>query len=429
MPIIAPSREFDGAEIASASFGRLLKPGVRTVSFRKDDNKDGVFIVMLPPYRTDAAGRGVSWRLVEVRDKFGLEGMDSFPALRNCPVTYLAGQAKRLFPEYVAVEEPNPGARFGKKYPPIGRLARKVLLNVAYVNNMAAGAHVLVLPQYGGGSEIEGWYAQRQLDGSQRRLLNDPAGAVPIFVQLKKGDSVVGNPWVVRFEAGTQIPLPPQLCDSDYLYNLDEVIDYPSVHDLIDKMRSFVPPHIFSACMTGYAMPDGSAFQPPAAATYHPVPNSSATVPPWMVQQVQAAHVPAAMPAHVPAVAPIQTPAATVPPWLPPQAVPVPAQVHAPQGVQAPPAIPRATVPVGQAFPAATIPMATIPMAAVPAVPSAQPTMSVRGSGLAALDLGPEDVPPEEAVPQQPAAQTANPAAAPAFTAEQALMFLQKNKG
>lgn len=384
MAIIQPTRSFDGADLSASNYPRLIRSGVRVVSFRKDENRGGVYLVMLPPYRTDAQGRGVSWRLLEVREKFGLEGMDLFAVIPNCPVGYLVAQARQKFPEYVAVEEAVPGSKFGKKYPPTGKLSRKVLFNVAYASNLGLGCHVLSLPQYGGGSEIESWYARKQPDGSPNRLLNDPAAAIPIFVELKKGEGIMGNPWVVRIEPGSSIPLPAQLCDADYLYNLDEVVEYPTAESLIDRMRTFVPPHIFAACMDNYVLPDGSVFHPPA-------PSYTSA------------------PAYAPA--PVQHPAGRM---LPPGG----AQVQPPWGSPSPAPVPGMTMPV-QAAPVMNIPRATIP--------SARPVA--------------DDVPFDYPVPQQPAAQASNPVPAqppapplpagtpaPAFTAEQALQFLKQGR-
>lgn len=255
MAVIAPSRSFEGSDLSTSVFGKLVKDGVRTVGFREERNKDGNFFFILPPYKADASGRGVSWKVVSVRDNFGIDVKELYAVPRNCPVAFFSSRAKQFYPEYTKVEQANVNGRTIKRYPPFGRLTSKVIFNVAYMNNMQLGAHVLTLPQFGGGEHIEAWGRRRMPDGSEAPLLNHPEAAIPVFIQLKK--DAVGMPWVVTPEASKTYRLPAELADANYLYNLDDVIYYPEIDYLVDKLHSFIPTDIYNKCMTGYVLPNG----------------------------------------------------------------------------------------------------------------------------------------------------------------------------
>ena len=255
MAVIAPSRAFEGSDLSTNVFGKILKEGVRAVSFREDRNKEGNFFFILPPYKADNAGRGVSWKVVPVRDNFGIDVKELFVVPRNCPVAYLASRAKQFFPDYAKTEQANVNGRLIKRYPAFGRTTNKVLFNVAYMNALHLGSQVLTLPQFGGGEHIEAWGRRRMPDGSDAPLLNDPNAAIPVFIQLKK--DAVGQPWSVTPEASKTYVLPAELTDASYLYNLDEVLHYPDLEYLVDKLRGFVPSEIYNRCMQGYQMPNG----------------------------------------------------------------------------------------------------------------------------------------------------------------------------
>lgn len=256
MAVIAPSRSFDGSDLSTNVFGRTLKDGIRVVNFRDDRNKEGNFFFILPPYKADAMGRGVSWKVLSVRDNFGIDVKETFSIPRNCPVAYFAGRVKQFYPDYARVEQVSQNGRQVKRYPPFGRPANKVLFNVAYMRDLPLGAHVLTLPQFGGGEHIEAWNRRRMPDGSEAPLLNNAEAAIPVFIQLKK--DAVGQPWVVTPEASKTYKLPPELADAAYLYNLDDVVHYPEIDYLVEKLHSFVPAEIFNRCMQGYQMPNGS---------------------------------------------------------------------------------------------------------------------------------------------------------------------------
>lgn len=283
MAYIPPSRSFEGSDLSTNVFGKIIKEGIRTVNFRDDRNKEGNFFFILPPFKADAMGRGVSWKVVQVRDNFGIDVKEVFSVPRNCPVAYFAGRVKQFNPDYARVEQITQGTKQIKRYPAFGRQTNKVLFNVAYMNAMHLGSHVLTLPQFGGGEHIEAWHRRRMPDGSEAPLLNNPDAAIPIFIQLKK--DAVGQPWVVTPEASKTYKLPVELADANYLYNLDDVVHYPEIDYLVEKMRSFVPADIFNRCMQGYQMPNGSilggsgASAPGAAVPQAATPFPTASVP------------------------------------------------------------------------------------------------------------------------------------------------------
>ena len=255
MAVIAPSRSFDGSDLSTNVFGKVIKDGVRTVNFREDKNKEGNFFFILPPYKVDAMGRGVSWKVVSIRDNFGIDVKETYAVPQRCPIAYFSGRVKQFFPDYAKVEQVQQAGRTVKRYPPFGRLTNKVLFNVGYMQALQLGAHVLTLPQFGGGEHIEAWHRRRMPDGSEAPLLNHPEAAIPVFIQLKK--DAVGQPWVVTPEASKTYKLPAELADANFLYNLDEVVHYPETDYLLEKLQSFVPTEIFNRCMQGYQLPNG----------------------------------------------------------------------------------------------------------------------------------------------------------------------------
>lgn len=304
MAVITPSRSFEGSDLSTNVFGRTLKEGIRTVSFRDDRNKDGNFFFILPPYRTDAMGRGVSWKVLAVRDNFGIDVKETFSVPRNCPVAYFAGRVKQFYPDYARVEQTTQNGRQVKRYPPFGRPANKVLFNVAYMRDLALGAHVLILPQFGGGEHIEAWHRRRMPDGSEAPLLNNPEAAIPVFIQLKK--DAIGQPWIVTPEASKTYKLPAELADANYLYNLEEAVFYPEIDYLIDKLHSFVPAEIFNRCMQGYQLPNGTVIGASAAAGPVSVPSPVAI--PSATGQAMVASAPLPLTPQ-----PIALPQATIP--------------------------------------------------------------------------------------------------------------------
>lgn len=352
MAVITPSRSFEGSDLSTNVFGKIIKEGVRTINFRDDRNKEGNFFFILPPYKVDAAGRGVSWKVVSVRDNFGIDVKETFSVPRNCPIAYFSGRVKQFYPDYAKVEQVQQAGRTVKRYPPFGRLTNKVVFNVGYMQALHLGAHVLTLPQFGGGEHIEAWHRRRMPDGSEAPLLNNPEAAIPVFIQLKK--DAVGQPWVVTPEASKTYKLPTELADANYLYNLDEVIHYPDLEYLLDKLQGFVPAEIFNRCMHGYQLPNGRVIGGSGPAAAAPAIPSVAT--------------PVAMPTSIPT-ATVPTGTGLNPAMALPTAVSAPAMAQ-PQPIA--PAMPKAVAPavppslVEPPVPQVIAPAVSNPMGAAP---------------------------------------------------------------
>jgi len=252
MAIINSSRNFTGSEMTSNLYGATIKAGVRTVNFRDQENKNGVCVFLLSAYKTDSAGNGVWYKVFQVRDNFGLEIKEKFPVLlQNDPIDYFASQAKLHFPTYAAINKTTKDNREVKVYPSFGRTTTKVLFNSAMFRSLPLGSHVLEIPQYGCADVVNAWVRGRTPEGEPNPMLNDYQKAIPVEFRLVQGAK--GNPWQVMINAGKVYALPEQLADSAYLYNLDDVIAYPQIDELVEKLRKITPTHIFNKCMSGYS--------------------------------------------------------------------------------------------------------------------------------------------------------------------------------
>lgn len=256
MPVIKPTRSFEGSDLSTSVFGRIVKDGVRVINFRDEKNSAGNFFFILPPYKADSYGKGISWKVLPVRDNFGIEPKELFPIGPNCPISYFSNQAKLRYAQYAKTEKVMVDGRMVNKYPSFGRPVNKVLFNSSYMKEPALGAHVLTLPQFGAAEQIERWNRRVLPNGGEAPLINDPERITPIWIQLKK--NAVGNPWVVTPDPSQYYTLPPELSDSEYLYNLDDIICYPDPELLIAKLRTFTPADIFNACIAGYRQNDAT---------------------------------------------------------------------------------------------------------------------------------------------------------------------------
>jgi hypothetical protein len=147
------------------------------------------------------------------------------------------------------------------------------LFNAAYKNDLSAGAHVLEVPQYGCADVIDKWCQ----DESQP-LINNYKAAIPVnfHMDLKKG----GNPWNVTIRAHEQFELPEQLADSDYIYNLDDVVLYPTKQELYDKLRKITPSEIFAKCMADYEDPEVNTSSKLTVSSAPPATTSTSAVGP-----------------------------------------------------------------------------------------------------------------------------------------------------
>lgn len=227
------------------AFGTLLKPGIPFVNFREEQNKNGVKVFILGAYKEDTAGNGVWYKVVKVRDNFGLDVKEKFAVQPGCPVQWFESKVKTYAPNYAATTETTKNGQKVKVYPPHGRTAYRVIFNAAYVSNPNAGAHVLELPQWKCADQIDNWCKD-----PDRPMINNWEAAIPVSLRLDKKGAF--PQWEVIIDASKSFKLPAELADSDYLHNLDEVVLYPNKQELYEKLRMITPGEIFERCMADY---------------------------------------------------------------------------------------------------------------------------------------------------------------------------------
>ena len=251
MAIITPNKTFVGSEMRQRT-NTYIKSDIRTVNFGKDE-KDGVYLFILGAYKTDSVGSGVWYKTVKIRDNFGV-GMskEKFAVQPNCPIDFFTNRVQSIAPAMAKPAKVQDDlGRERWSYPAWGRVAYRVLYNAAYFGKFEKGVHVLDLPQHGGASVIDEFVRGTGPDGTENPIINDYRNAIPLHIKLDLGAS--GQPWKIRIDNNKTFTLPEQLADTDYLYDLDSVVNYPDKNTLIEKLKSFVPPDIFRKGMEGYS--------------------------------------------------------------------------------------------------------------------------------------------------------------------------------
>ena len=252
MAIIKPSLNFEGSELnLSASATPYIKENIRKAVFNKSTNTEGAFLYFLPAYRADSAGEGIWYKKITVRDNFGTNYREKYYVANRSqdPAEYFANNFKILYPEEAKVKDVESGGKKFKQYPYCGRIAERVVYNVAFAQNLGTGAHVLDLPLRNGADILMNWLKGKDLMGNQRQPINDPDRCVPVFVKLKEGSA---NPWMLQVESNQPVKLPDQLADSDYLYNLDEIFVTKTKEEILGKLREMYSSDVFEDCMNGY---------------------------------------------------------------------------------------------------------------------------------------------------------------------------------
>jgi hypothetical protein len=250
MAIIRASKTFEGGDLTQRATS-YIKLNTRTVDFKNKDN--GVYMFILGAYKQDNAGNGVWYRPLKIRDNFGM-GMykEKFAVQFNCPIDHFANKVQSFAPEMAKSKETvDDTGRKRWTYPVWGRTAWRVLYNAALFGDYGAGVHILDLPQSGGASVIDEYVKGKQPDGSENPMINDYENAIPINIKLDLKAN--GQPWKIQINSAKTFVLPTELADTDYLYNLDDVISYPDKDGLIEKLRSMVPSDIFRKGMDGYS--------------------------------------------------------------------------------------------------------------------------------------------------------------------------------
>jgi hypothetical protein len=288
MAIIKPSLKFEGSELnLNTTATPYIKDNVRRAVFNKTTNQDGAYLYFLPAFKADASGNGIWYKKALVRDNFGTNYKEKYYVANRAadPAEYFANNFRILYPEDAKVSDKEVNGKKFKQYPSHGRIAERVLYNVAFAQNLGTGAHVLDLPLRNGADILMGWLEGKDLQNNSRQPINDPERCVPVFVKLKENTA---NPWMIQVENSQPVQLPMQLADSDYLYDLDNIFVPKSKEEIIAKLREMYSSDVFEDCMSGYPGLTRAANQ--SAPSY----NSPATPAPAPVQQEIARPAPVA---------------------------------------------------------------------------------------------------------------------------------------
>lgn len=256
MAIIQSSRKFEGAGMSNDKlFGSTLKAGIPSVNFKDAENLKGVKLFILGAYKQDSNGDGVWYKVIRVRNNFGMDIKEKFVVPQNCPVQWFATKVKTFAPGYAAIQEVVKDGITQKIYPSYGSgPTYRVLFNVAYAKDLSKGAVVLDVPQWKCAEVIDEWCKD-----PERPMINDYQAAIPVTFKMDKKGPM--PQWSVLIAAHEKFKLPEQLADSEYLHNLDEVVLYPNKQELYDKLRMITPVDIFNRCMEGYQDEDVTTSQ------------------------------------------------------------------------------------------------------------------------------------------------------------------------
>jgi len=253
MAIIQPSITFEGSatDLNPSAASSYILEGVRRALFNKNTNKEGAYLYFLPAYTTDNAGNGVWYKKFSVRDQFGVNYKEKYYIKNRAedPADYFGQNFIRKYPEEAKVGEAEVNGRKFKKYPNHGRITDRVVFNVAFLQHLEHGCHVLDLPFRNGADSLLNWLQSKDISGKQRKPINAPDRCVPVFVKLKENSA---NPWMIQPEVNEPVELPLELADSEYLYNLDEIFTVKSKEEIIEKLRQMYSSDVFDDCMQGY---------------------------------------------------------------------------------------------------------------------------------------------------------------------------------
>jgi hypothetical protein len=317
MAIIKPSNKFEGSDLnLTAAAAPYIKEGIRKALFNKTTNQEGAYIYFLPAYKADNSGNGVWYKKITIRDNFGSNFKEKYYVENRAqdPAEYFANNFRYLYPEEARVTDQEVNGKKFKKYPLCGRVADRVVFNVAFAQNLSAGAHVLDLPLRNGADILQAYIDSKDIMGNPKAPINDPERCIPVFVKLKENSA---NPWMIQVESSQPVQLPLQLADSDYLYNLDEIFVIKSKEEIIAKLRELYSADVFEDCMNGYP---GLTKSNTVSAAQPAIPKPQPAAPKAPVMEIQKATISSAppQPVAVPVLeiprAPISMPVAAINP-------------------------------------------------------------------------------------------------------------------
>lgn len=252
MAVIQPSINFEGSDIVK-SYNPIpyIREEVKKAIFSKKSNPEGANIYFLPAYKQDRNGAGVWFKRIHIRDNFGTQYKEKYyvPNPNEDPAGYFARNFRILYPEdSKPVDTEMNGYKF-KKYPDCGKAAERVLFNVAFHQNMSAGAHVLDLPLHNGADKLLKHLQSLDINGNPRKPVNDPNRCIPFMVKMTTGTA---SPWSLDPDTDHPAKLPLALSDSQNLINLDSILIVKNSEDIISKLRDMYSPEVFDNCMNGF---------------------------------------------------------------------------------------------------------------------------------------------------------------------------------
>jgi hypothetical protein len=252
MPIIKPTKTFEGSNLERQSDFSYIKNDVRQIIFNKKTNTEGLYLLFMPAYKQGITGN--PWFKVakigdKIKKRYYVKNENADPA------TYFERNFRALYPE-LAKPQPAEGSNKYPIYPNYGRLATRVIFNVGVLKELLSGEpvdkvlHVLDLPSYNGADLLTKWMKAPQPDGTPNPMINDPEACIPVFVKLNSGGGT--SPWEITPNSSKRYKIPDVYADSDNLYNLDEIFVDKSTEEIVDELRGMFNGSIFDQCMEGY---------------------------------------------------------------------------------------------------------------------------------------------------------------------------------
>lgn len=280
MAIIKPTRENTAGKQVDKFTTSYIKEGVPQIVIDKNNNTDGLWVIFLPPYKTEN-GQNYFFRLIKVRNNFNKTKYVVDPD--NDPVTYFNNRLYKFFPEeYDCGKDPKGFTLYppsGPRYP-----TSRVLYNISYANREhkdAKKAFLFDAPSSGIGDQISNYHDTKNALGKLPPLIWDFEKATPVGLTLD------GMKWQVAFDRTEAIDMPKEfmpLEDEDAIYNpnvnnLDEVVIVRDPQELISTLRTLYVDTIYSKCIEGYQGSEDNVYEVKTDARVTEIPDAPVTKP------------------------------------------------------------------------------------------------------------------------------------------------------